>query len=352
MKATNPPSVHASLFKRVAKFIKQSWNRRAYIIGLVVAALAMAAVIAVYVSTHSNKLHAVATKLSASHLTPKVIPTPQTQRASPSAPQATPSWWRPGTGVLPWQWILSHPLNTENAQDMGINSRTYQGSSAAKPVVYDIDGFNNTASVVASIHARGAHAICYVEVGALENYRPDASAFPIATRGNSIPDYPDERYLDITNETVVSLIKARIAMCRDKGFDAIEPDIDDSYGMNTGFSISLPNEVQYLTNLANYAHSLGMAWGLKNGADAGDPQSFIAAMLPSIDFTVIEEPFYLNTIGNFYPLLYNTNKAAFVAEYTNDTADAASFCTKATSDHVNAALFSVDLDASIRVGCQ
>lgn len=265
---------------------------------------------------------------------------------------ATPSWWQPGTHELPWQWELNHELMLSSADDAGTKSRTFTGAAAIHPTVYDIDGFNNSASDVARIHASGAKAICYVEVGATENYRPDFSSFPQSVLGKEVQRYPDERYLNIHIPAVLDLIKARILMCHTKGFDAVEPDIDDSYIADTGFSISETNEVQYLSKLSDYTHSLGMAWGLKNGGDGGTPSQFIADMLSHIDFAVIEEPYFLHTISSFSPTLSTAGKALFVAEYTNDTSDAASFCPQALADHANAALFDVDLDGQTRVACQ
>jgi hypothetical protein len=176
--------------------------------------------------------------------------------------------------------------------------------------------------------------------------------FPAATLGSTVGGYPNEKYLDIRDATVVSVIKARVAMCAQKGFDGIEPDIDDSYTDSTGFPITEADNVAYLTTLSDYAHSMGVAWGLKNGGDGGNPAQFVPDMVPHIDFAVVEEPFFLNTIGSFYPTLYNAGKAFFVAEYTNDTMSASTFCPAAITDHTNAALFDVSLNASVRTPCQ
>jgi hypothetical protein len=262
------------------------------------------------------------------------------------------SWWHPGTDPLPWQWLLSHEISLANASDSGANDKDYTGAAAQSPLVFDIDGFTNTAADVAALHSAGKKVICYIEVGALENYRPDASMFPPATLGNGVPNYASEKYLNINDATVLANIEARIQMCAQKGFDAIEPDIDDSYTDDTGFTISEQDNVAYLTRLSDYAHSLGLAWGLKNGGDGGNPAQFVPDVLPIVDFAVVEEPFFLKTIGTFYPTFYNANKAMFVAEYTNDTSSASTFCPQALSDHVNAALFSVDLDGSTRTPCQ
>ena len=58
------------------------------------------------------------------------------------------------------------------------------------------------------------------------------------------------------------------------------------------------------------------------------------------------------TSGYFHPALYNAGKAMFVAEYTNDTSSASSFCPQALADHTNAALFDVALDGKTRTPCQ
>jgi hypothetical protein len=261
-------------------------------------------------------------------------------------------WWKPGAGVMPWQWELDHEIGTTSPADMGTGDKTYLNAAAADPVVYDVDGFDNTAADVAALRALGKKVICYIEVGAAESYRPDYAQFPATALGKSVQGYPQEKYLDIENPTVQQVIKARIAMCAQKGFDGIEPDIDDSYTDDTGFTITLVQNVAYLTLLSDYAHGLGVAWGLKNGGDGGDPSTFVPQMLPHVDFAVVEEPFFLNTIGFFEPAFANAGKAMFVAEYTNDTSSAGMFCPQAIADHTNAALFDVALDAKVRVPCQ
>jgi hypothetical protein len=262
------------------------------------------------------------------------------------------TWWKPGTGELPWQWELDHEIDTNSPADMGTGDTTYTGAPAANPAVYDIDGFDDTAADVAALHALGKRVLCYIEVGASESCRPDASQFPAAALGSTVPGYPDETYLDINDPAVATILRARIAMCAQKGFDGIEPDIDDSFTDDTGFTITEAQEVAYLVSLSDYAHSLGVAWGLKNGGDGCNPPPFIAAMLPHVDFAVVEEPFFLGTIGYFQPAFDAAGKAMFVAEYTDDTASSSVFCPQAIADHTNAALFDVDLDGKVRDPCQ
>jgi hypothetical protein len=262
------------------------------------------------------------------------------------------AWWQPGTGSLPWQWEIDHAIVTSSAVDMGTGDKTYAGAGAADPLVYDLDGFDNGVAEVSALHALGKKVICYIEVGAAENYRPDYASFPAASLGKSVSGYPTEKYLDIGNAMVTTIIRARIDMCATKGFDGIEPDIDDSYTDDTGFTITEARNVAYIAALSDYAHAHGLAWGLKNGGDGGTPAKFIADMIPHIDFAVVEEPFFLSTIGFFSPALYTAGKAMFVAEYTPDTASANAFCTQALGDHTNAALFDLALDGKTRTPCE
>ena len=109
------------------------------------------------------------------------------------------------------------------------------------------------------MHRQGAHVICYVEVGGWEDHREDSETFPAAAIGNPVDGYPDERYLDIRSPDVVRLILDRIEMCAAKGFDAVEPDLDDTYTMNTGFPLTQRDQIAFNSAVAAHAHALGMS---------------------------------------------------------------------------------------------
>ena len=75
--------------------------------------------------------------------------------------------------------------------------------------------------------------------------------------------YP-ESYLNINAPSTLSIIESMIRQqCAAKHFDAVEPDIDDSYTDSTGFRISEAENERYDEALGAYAHSLGLAWGQK-----------------------------------------------------------------------------------------
>jgi hypothetical protein len=214
--------------------------------------------------------------------------------------------------------------------------------------VYDIDGFDNPASTVWALHRRHARVICYVEVGAAESYRPDYGRFPKPALGRPVPGYPGERYLNIGDPAVTAIIRARIAMCARKGFDAIEPDIDDSYADRTGFRITEAGNIAYDAGLAGYAHSLGLAWGLKNG----DSPGFAAAMLPHVDFALDEQCFQYRTCGAFYPSFPAAHKAVLEVEYADQGGPAPRrYCPEAVRDGFDSVEFDSALDGRVRVPC-
>ncbi len=184
---------------------------------------------------------------------------------------ASSSWWVPSLGNQPWQWELSHPLRLTNARDMGTHDLLPDGQVAPVPVIYDIDGIINPASTVAGLHARGAHVVCYVEVGAAGNYYSAAQEGVSTTYydqlqaagvfGKKVSGYP-EYYLDIRATTTVSIIEAMIdKQSAGKGFDAVETDIDEEYNDDSGFPLTQADQESYMTTLADYMQRSGSDGG-------------------------------------------------------------------------------------------
>jgi len=254
---------------------------------------------------------------------------------TPAGTGTAVSWWTPPT-VVSWQWELDHPLDLASTSDMGTGVTTYTGAPAPSPTVYDIDGFDNSAATVSALKAAGDHVICYIEVGAAESYRPDYSQFAAEDLGTAMPGYSSERYLNINDPATVRVIEARISMCASKGFDAVEPDIDDSYTDATGFSVTQSQNVVYDTTLAVYAHSLGLGWALKNG----DAPGFAAAMQPVSDFVVDEQCHQYNSCDSFIPFA-SAGKAVLEVEYNLATSQ---FCSDADAANEDAMGMDVNLN--------
>ncbi|MER7665733.1 MULTISPECIES: endo alpha-1,4 polygalactosaminidase [unclassified Streptomyces] len=220
--------------------------------------------------------------------------------SSPDTPDDRPSGghWRPEPG-LAWQWQLSGRLDP-----------------AVDVPVYDIDGFDHPRSTVADLHRRGRKVICYLSTGAWEDFRPDAGRFPksVLGRGNG---WEGERWLDIRRTDVLGpLMAERIDMCREKGFDAVEPDNMDAYANATGFPLTATDQLRYNRLIARLAHDRGLAVGLKNDLDQ------IPELVGDFDFAVNEQCAEHDECDLLTPFV-RAGKAVFHVEYELPTRD---FC--------------------------
>jgi hypothetical protein len=252
-------------------------------------------------------------------------------------PSARKGWWHPGALPISWQWELDHPLRLHNASDMGTDATLPDGKRAPVPTMYDIDLFINPASTVAALHRKGDKVICYMEVGAAENYRPDYHEFPKSVLGKKVPGYSAERYLDINAPVVRRIIERRISMCAAKGFDGVEPDIDDSYSDDTGFHITESQNIAYDRTLATYAHARHLAWGQKNGDN--DPR-FSRQVEKFADFLLDEQCFEYRSCRIVTPPYVKAEKAIFEVEYKLPRSR---FCTQAVKDDFNSQRMNVVL---------
>ncbi len=189
----------------------------------------------------------------------------------------------------------------------------------------DIDGFDVTSAQVAAIHSAGVKAICYIDVGTWENWRPDASRFPKSALG-STNGWPGERWLDIRQLNILSpIITARFQMCRDKGFDAIEADNVDGYTNKTGFPLTAAQQLTFNKFYAGIAHSLSLPIALKNDVDQ------VSQLVAYFDFMVDEQCFEYSECNTLKPFL-NAGKAVFEVEYNGQPT---SFCPKANALNFN-----------------
>ncbi|WP_229758671.1 endo alpha-1,4 polygalactosaminidase [Peterkaempfera bronchialis] len=207
--------------------------------------------------------------------------------AGPSRPAGR---WQPRPGTS-WQWQLGGRI------DLDVDAQ-----------VYDIDGFENDAATVAALHARGRKVICYINVGAWEDYRPDADAFPASVRGNG-NGWEGERTLDIRRTDVLLPIMAkRFDMCRAKGFDAVEPDLVENHHEKSGFPLTAAQQLAYNRAIAALAHQRGLAVGLKNDLDQ------IPQLVGVFDFAVNEQCAEYDECDRLVPFV-SAGKAVFNAEY-------------------------------------
>jgi hypothetical protein len=287
---------------------------------------------------------------------------------------STQTYWQPantGPNNGPeFQWYLGGPLNTSNATEMGTTTADLTGSGGVKttaPTVYDIDAIENPASTVTTLHNAGDKTICYIEVGTAGNYYTAdqegitttyyAQLSAAGDLGRKLSGYP-ERFININKTSALTIIESMIQkQCAGKGFDGVETDLDETFGGNegnAGFTITQAAEQTYLENLANYMHSLGLAWIAKNLDDTGI-QSFVNTMAPYAQGIITEECNYYQSCSLLTPFV-SAGKLILNAEYTDDwgssiQSDLSQFCPADETGHIDGTLFNVNLNGS-RNACE
>jgi len=229
--------------------------------------------------------------------------------------------WIPAPGTS-WQWQLDGEVDTSvNVQ------------------VFDLDLSETDASFVADLHKKGKKVICYVNVGTWEEWRDDADKFPASVIGKAWREWEGEKWLDIRNiEVLSSIIGARLDECKNKGFDAVEPDNVDIYSEDTGFDITYEDQINYNIWLANEAHKRGLSVGLKN-----NPEQAVD-LLPYFDWALTEDCFKDSWCPAFLPYI-TAGKAVFSAEYTDRDIKLEEFCPQAKQMKFSAILKNRELDA-------
>ncbi len=225
---------------------------------------------------------------------------------TPTSPNLSSDWWHPAPG-LTWQWQLSE-LPVDAAVDAD---------------VFDIDLVDNDPSVITDLHAQGRKVICYISVGSWEDWRPDKDQFPPDVIGNEYEGWSGERWLDIRQiEQLAPIMRARLELCKAKGFDAVEPDNMQIYDNNTGFPITYEDQIHYAKWLADEAHSRGLAIGLKNTPDQ------VQELLPYFDFAITEDCFDQGWCNQMIPFI-QAGKPVFAAEYDDTGVDFNAACMQA-----------------------
>ncbi|MER7702278.1 endo alpha-1,4 polygalactosaminidase [Kitasatospora sp. NPDC097605] len=236
---------------------------------------------------------------------------------TPGTPGAAGARWQPTPG-LAWQWQLG------GAVDQSVDVP-----------VYDIDGFETDASVVAALHAKGRKVICYINAGSWEDFRPDSAAFARALQGSG-NGWKGEKWFDIRRiDQLKPLMAARFDMCKQKGFDAVEPDTIEAYNQDSGFPLTADDQLRYNRMLAALAHERGLAIGLKNDLEQ------IPALLGDFDFAVNEECAQFDECARLSPFI-QAGKAVFHVEYKLGTEK---FCARTRALGFSSMQKKLELDA-------
>ena len=213
--------------------------------------------------------------------------------------------------------------------DVDICADPFQGEGCVRPDLFDIDlyevdGVTPNTGATSSIHAMGSRAVCYIDAGSIETYRPDYGRFVAFDRrcGGCLIGEPfstvfsDENWANITNvqgrrDFMVQMMQRRVRMCADAGFDGVEFDVVDAYAQGrsvTGWHIGPETQLASNLALAEIAHRHGLSVGLKN--DLGQ----IPALLPHFDFAINEQCFQYDECDPLR-MFVEAGKPVFQVEY-------------------------------------
>ncbi len=241
-------------------------------------------------------------------------------------------WYKPSK-YTSWQWQLTGDID-----------RSYDVT------LYDIDLFDTDPQIIKDLHENGKKVICYFSAGSYEEWREDASLFPEKTLGNKLDGWDGERWLDIRDESLQSIMLWRLDLAKAKGCDAVEPDNVDGYTNNTGFSFHGNDQLKYNKFLVKEAHKRGLGIGLKNDLEQ------IKALEPFFDFAVNEQCHFYDECSYLQQFL-DADKAVLNVEYdqtyvknSNNARD--KMCQQSNEMDISTLILPMNLDNSFRYSCK
>lgn len=213
--------------------------------------------------------------------------------------------------------------------------------SSVDVMLYYVDLDSVTSTQRAAILAVGRHLACYLSAGTYEPFRADAQEFPAAALGNALMDYPDERWLDIRNAKVTSLMSARLDQYRALGCSSVAV-ANVTTTENTGFDITAANQSEYLDWLSAAIHDREMLAGLATGDDR------VALMEPRFDWAYAQGCWATNHCTDYSPFV--TAKKAVLGVEFGDASTAPTLCSGVPGSGVNLLIKPRDLSAK-RTAC-
>jgi hypothetical protein len=239
----------------------------------------------------------------------------------PAQAAAAASWWQP-RGQLRWHIQFTGQLRVpRDAQ-----------------VVF-LDLFDTDPATVRTLQRQGKRVVCYLNAGAWEDWRPDADRYPAELLGNEYEGWPGERWVDIRRLDLLGpILGARLDLCRNKGFDGVDPDNLNGYQNETGFPLTAADQLRFNRWLAAQAHARGLAIGLKNDAEQA------AELVGAFDWILVESCLAEGWCGLTAPFR-RAGKPVFAIEYVERGMTEARVCREARRFGLSAQLKRRELDA-------
>ncbi|WP_434362188.1 endo alpha-1,4 polygalactosaminidase [Parasalinivibrio latis] len=266
---------------------------------------------------------------------PKQPETNQPESIPPMLAEVPPpiqdgDWYRPPV-MATWQWQLQGSLDVDYAVDL-----------------YDIDLFDTSQATIQSLQQSGKRVICYFSAGTYEDWRSDASQFPLTALGNPLADWEGERWLDIRNQGIRPVLEKRLDLAVSKGCDGVEPDNVDAYSNPSGFPLTYQAQIDFNRWMANEAHERGLAVALKNSVGQ------VTDLVNYYDLAVNESCFRYNECDKLSPFI-EQGKAVLHVEYPFrklDTEDErTAFCQQMQDRQFSSMILNRKLNGKQRYSC-
>ncbi len=201
--------------------------------------------------------------------------------------------WKPVAGTT-WNYELLNKVNNTSA--------------GADAEVWDIDLFNNDETIISSLQSAGKRVLCYFSAGSYENWRPDKDKFHDSDMGKALRGWEGEKWLNTNSANVRKIMQARLDMAVQKRCDGVEPDNVDAYDNDSGLNLGEPDSVDYVTFLADEAHSRNLSLALKNAGN------IVSSVVGIVEYCVQEQCIQFDNCGQFMPFIH-ANKPVFHVEY-------------------------------------
>ncbi len=257
------------------------------------------------------------------------VPSTSSSSVAQSSSSAASSWYRPDAAT------------TYQIQLQGTPSTDYEVD------VYVLDLFDTPQSAIDALHQKGKKVVCYFSAGSYEDWREDASSFPLEVIGKALDGWEGEAWLDVRSNALRPIMEARMNHAHTRGCDAVDVDNVDGHTQDSGFSISYDDQIAYNRFLSQAAHSRGMAIGLKNDLLQ------IIDLVDDFDFSINEQCFEYKECALLSPFT-EQNKPIFNIEYQKKYDNAATFatlCAQAKALQIRTLYLPLALDDSFRQSC-
>jgi hypothetical protein len=189
--------------------------------------------------------------------------------------------------------------------------------------ILELDLFATSPEQIKALKAKGVRTVCYINAGAWETWRADSREYPPGLIGKPYSGWPGERWVDIRQrELLGKVLGKRLDLCKAKGFDGVDFDNVDGYAKETGFPLTVQDQLAFNKWLAAEAKRRQLAVGLRNSLE------LVPQLVDRFDFAVSESCFSDGTCGALQPFL-DAGKTVVVVEYTNVNRKMSRFCDEA-----------------------